>query len=83
MTRLARICAGVLAAVALSLSPAAAQNYPDKSIRVIVSIAAGSVTGIITRAVADELVPITRLDRKAAEALVRTANQPKTEYKPQ
>jgi hypothetical protein len=34
MTRLARICAGAFIAATLSLSPAAAQTYPDKPIRV-------------------------------------------------
>src|SRR5262245_64004850 len=34
-----------------------AQTYPDKPIRMIVSIAAGSVTDVIMRAVANELQP--------------------------
>ena len=55
MTRLARICAGAFIAATLSLSPASAQTYPDKPIRVIVSIAAGSVTDVIVRAAAKEL----------------------------
>lgn len=53
MTRLALafVCAGFAAAC-----PAAnAQSYPDKPIRVIVSIAAGSVTDVIIRAAANDL----------------------------
>ena len=38
-------------------SPADAQTYPDKPIRMIVSIAAGSVTDVIMRAAANELQP--------------------------
>ena len=36
---------------------AEAQNYPDKPIKMIVSIAAGSVTDVIMRAAANELAP--------------------------
>jgi tripartite-type tricarboxylate transporter receptor subunit TctC len=45
----ALICAGTL--------PAAAQTYPQKPIRMIVSIAAGSLTDVIMRAAANELTP--------------------------
>jgi tripartite-type tricarboxylate transporter receptor subunit TctC len=38
-------------------SPAGAQSYPDRPIRMIVSIAAGSVTDVIMRAAANELQP--------------------------
>ncbi|MCC6777754.1 MAG: tripartite tricarboxylate transporter substrate binding protein [Hyphomicrobiales bacterium] len=38
-------------------SPAHAQSYPDRPIRMIVSIAAGSVTDVIMRAAATELAP--------------------------
>jgi tripartite-type tricarboxylate transporter receptor subunit TctC len=55
MIRLAQLCAGALVAATLSYSPASAQNYPDKPIRVIVSIAAGSVTDVIMRAAAKEI----------------------------
>jgi tripartite-type tricarboxylate transporter receptor subunit TctC len=37
--------------------PAGAQSYPDKPIRMIVSIAAGSLTDVIMRAAANELSP--------------------------
>ena len=37
------------------MAVAQAQTYPDKPIRVIVSIAAGSVTDVIVRAAAEEL----------------------------
>lgn len=50
----------VLAAMALAALPvtqAAAQSYPTKPIRFIVGIAAGSVTDVIMRAVANELNP--------------------------
>src|SRR5262245_9278581 len=62
MTRPARLPAG-LAAVAVITSlvvwaPAAgAQTYPDRPVRVIVPIAAGSVTDVIMRATARELTP--------------------------
>lgn len=55
MIRLAQLCAGALLPAALFFSPAKAQTYPDKPIRVIVSIAAGSVTDVIVRAAAKEL----------------------------
>jgi tripartite-type tricarboxylate transporter receptor subunit TctC len=47
--------AGML--VAVWASPVAAQTYPDRPIRVIVPIAAGSVTDVIMRATASELAP--------------------------
>jgi Uncharacterized protein conserved in bacteria len=37
--------------------PVNAQTYPDRPIRVIVPIAAGSVTDVIMRATANELTP--------------------------
>ncbi len=52
LCRLAR----AVAAIALA-APAAAQTYPSKPIRTIVSIAAGSVTDVIMRAAANELAP--------------------------
>ncbi len=55
MIRLAQLCAGAIVGVALSVSSATAQTYPDKPIRVIVSIAAGSVTDVIVRAAAKDL----------------------------
>src|SRR5262247_2605486 len=45
------------AIIALWSSASSAQTYPDKPIRMIVSIAAGSVTDVIMRAVANELQP--------------------------
>jgi tripartite-type tricarboxylate transporter receptor subunit TctC len=53
----ARLCAlaGLLTA-GFALS-ADAQTYPDRPIRLIVSIAAGSVTDVIMRAAANELTP--------------------------
>ncbi len=53
--RLARLLPA-LAALSLAI-PAAAQTYPSKPIRTIVSIAAGSVTDVIMRAAANELGP--------------------------
>jgi tripartite-type tricarboxylate transporter receptor subunit TctC len=48
----------LLGALAATWSTAAgAQTYPEKPIRMIVSIAAGSVTDVIMRAVANELQP--------------------------
>jgi tripartite-type tricarboxylate transporter receptor subunit TctC len=47
----------LLAALAGAASTANAQAYPDRPIRVIVSIAAGSVTDVIARASAAELAP--------------------------
>jgi tripartite-type tricarboxylate transporter receptor subunit TctC len=55
MRRLAGILLGV--AVLGSASAAQAQSYPNKPIRMIVSIAAGSVTDVIMRAAANELQP--------------------------
>src|SRR5438067_7071300 len=38
-------------------TPSDAQSYPDHPIRLIVSIAAGSVTDVIMRAAANEMAP--------------------------
>jgi tripartite-type tricarboxylate transporter receptor subunit TctC len=52
-----RLCGAIaLAGLALA-SPASAQTYPNKPIRMVVSIAAGSVTDVIMRAAANELSP--------------------------
>src|SRR5262245_66075860 len=50
-------CALLGAVTAVWSSAATAQTYPDKPIRLIVSIAAGSVTDVIMRAAANELQP--------------------------
>ena len=59
MTRASRILFGLAASAALSVwaFDANAQTYPDRPIRVIVPIAAGSVTDVIMRATAAELAP--------------------------
>jgi len=53
--------AGASAAIAVLMVlwalPLNAQTYPDRPIRVIVPIAAGSVTDVIMRATANELTP--------------------------
>jgi tripartite-type tricarboxylate transporter receptor subunit TctC len=53
----ARILIGLMASALAAFAPvtAQAQAYPSKPIRVIVSIAAGSVTDVIMRAAANEL----------------------------
>jgi len=56
MTKIGRIVFGfLLACCAVS---AQAQTYPDRPIRLIVSIAAGSVTDVIMRTAAIELTPL-------------------------
>jgi len=55
MNRFLRVLIAVTAAAWTSSAPA--QTYPDKPIRMIVSIAAGSVTDVIMRAAANELQP--------------------------
>lgn len=57
MPPIARLCVGAFVAAALSFTPAQAQTWPDKPIRLIVSIAAGSVTDVIMRAATKELEP--------------------------
>jgi tripartite-type tricarboxylate transporter receptor subunit TctC len=52
-----RTLALAFAAASLWAAAASAQTYPDKPIRMIVSIAAGSVTDVIMRAAANELQP--------------------------
>ena len=47
----------VAAAILATTLAATAQTYPDKPIRMIVSIAAGSLTDVIMRAAANELSP--------------------------
>ena len=48
---------GLFAVVASLSFPAGAQTYPERPIRMIVSIAPGSVTDVIMRAAANELSP--------------------------
>jgi tripartite-type tricarboxylate transporter receptor subunit TctC len=51
-------CRAAIATILLAGSlPASAQTYPHKPIRMIVSIAAGSLTDVIMRAAANELSP--------------------------
>jgi tripartite-type tricarboxylate transporter receptor subunit TctC len=59
MKGITRIAASILASVvAACLAPAAgAETYPERPIRMIVSIAAGSVTDVIMRAAIQELHP--------------------------
>jgi len=52
-----RLLAMLCAAATACATPAIAQTYPEKPIRMIVSIAAGSVTDVIMRAAANELQP--------------------------
>lgn len=52
MRKLALVCAFFATSI---FSPAHAQTYPDKPIRVIVSIAAGSVTDVIMRAASKDI----------------------------
>jgi tripartite-type tricarboxylate transporter receptor subunit TctC len=49
--------AAIAAAPLVWAPPASAQTYPDRPIRMIVPIAAGSVTDVIMRATANELTP--------------------------
>ena len=54
----ALMCVAVVAAVSSTIaSSAKAQTYPERPIRMVVSIAAGSVTDVIMRAAANELQP--------------------------
>jgi tripartite-type tricarboxylate transporter receptor subunit TctC len=46
---------GAVVALLLGLSPALAQNYPNKSVRVVVGFAAGGPTDVIARIVAQKL----------------------------
>jgi len=61
--RIARVLLGLAARAAVVAVPMVwafavnAQTYPDRPIRVIVPIAAGSVTDVIMRATASELAP--------------------------
>ena len=56
MGKIIRIVFGLL--IALSAASAQAEIYPNRPIRLIVSIAAGSVTDIIMRTAAAELTPL-------------------------
>ena len=55
MTKLARICLSLF--FACIAATAQAQSYPNRPIRLIVSIAAGSITDVIVRKAAMELSP--------------------------
>ncbi|MEP7032049.1 MAG: tripartite tricarboxylate transporter substrate binding protein, partial [Pseudolabrys sp.] len=55
MTKFGRVLLGLM--FACCAVPAQAQSYPDRPIRLIVSIAAGSVTDVIMRKTAAELQP--------------------------
>jgi tripartite-type tricarboxylate transporter receptor subunit TctC len=55
MTKIGRIVFGFI--LACGAASAQAQTYPDRPIKLIVSIAAGSVTDVIMRAAANELQP--------------------------
>src|SRR5476651_2657844 len=55
MRTLAKIFIGLTASLTAFVATANAQTYPNKPIRMIVSIAAGSVTDVIMRAAASEL----------------------------
>jgi tripartite-type tricarboxylate transporter receptor subunit TctC len=58
MTRKLLLCGALLGVlVGGVVQPADAQNYLDRPIRLIVSIAAGSVTDVIMRAAANEISP--------------------------
>jgi len=57
MPRGVAACASICALLTVWALPASAQTYPDRPIRVIVPIAAGSVTDVIMRATASELAP--------------------------
>lgn len=57
MRSLARNLMAIAASLLVLAPPAQAQTYPSKPIKLIVSIAAGSVTDVIMRAAAAELQP--------------------------
>lgn len=57
MRRIAKATVAVLALLAAVAPPARAQTYPDRPVRLIVSIAAGSVTDVIMRAAVAEMAP--------------------------
>ena len=50
-------CASLTVLLFGLMQPASAQNYPSRPVRLIVSIAAGSVTDVIMRAAANEISP--------------------------
>ena len=70
MGKIARIIFGLL--LAGCAASAQAQTYPDRPIRLIVSIAAGSVTDVIMRKAAVELQPRLGASRSSS----RTAAAP-------
>lgn len=55
MAKIGQIAGGLI--FACCVTSAQAQTYPDRPIKLIVSIAAGSVTDVIMRAAANELQP--------------------------
>ena len=46
------LAGAALALVMLSAAPAAAQDYPDRPVRIVVGFAAGSVSDLTARAIA-------------------------------
>ena len=51
-SKLFRVVAALIAGVALWSAPAAAQNYPNQPIRIIIPTAPGGVADLLARAVA-------------------------------
>src|SRR3954470_19988288 len=68
----------LLAVAALSATPCAAQNYPNRTIRFIVPFGAGGPTDVFTRALGAELrkslgQPVVRESRRGAGPVVGPA----------
>src|SRR5215212_5230197 len=84
MTKTSQKClCGIAIIAALAASPAGAQDYPNRTIRMIVPFGAGGPTDVFTRAIGEELrkalgQPIVMENRPGAGTIIGTTEAAKS-----